>query len=226
MDIQQIAKAEEESRKQKFSCLLLKKGDRNTKYIQRIANSHRRNNQIDILKEKWRPTATFDNLASLTLEEKEWLERAFEEDKILATINSCAPDKAPGPDGYTMAFYQREAIELRDYSPISLIGSVYKILAKVLAEKLETLIGKLISVHQNAFIKSSQYNITTVKYSVVVSRSSVGFFSPQKGIRQGDFLSPFLFIRAMEGLNEILDIAKQLQWIEGFTVGNNTDILV
>lgn len=50
MDLQQIAKAEEESRKQKFSCLLLKKGDRNTKYIQRIANSHRRNNQIDILK--------------------------------------------------------------------------------------------------------------------------------------------------------------------------------
>ena len=58
-------------------------------------------------KEQWRPTATFEDLASLTMEQKEWLERAFEEDEILATINSCAPNKAPGPDGYTMAFYQK-----------------------------------------------------------------------------------------------------------------------
>lgn len=128
------------------------------------------------------------------MEEKEWLERAFKEDEILATINSCAPDKALGPNGYNMAFYQKTwdfikidilgamhhfhqycymvrsnnasfialvpkekgAIELRDYRPISLIGSVYKILAKVLVEKLETVIGKLVLVQQNAFIKSRQ----------------------------------------------------------------------
>lgn len=51
---------------------------------------------------------------------------------------------------------KKGAIELLDYRPISLIGSVYRILAKVLAERLKTVIGQLISVQQNAFIKSRQ----------------------------------------------------------------------
>lgn len=63
----------------------------------------------------------------------------------------------------------------------------------------------------------------TLKYSILVNRSPVGFFSPQKGIRQGDPLSPFLFILAMEGLSKMLDKAKQMQWIEGFRVGRNIE---
>lgn len=64
--------------------------------------------------------------------------------------------------------------------------------------------------------------ITTVKFSVLINRSPIGFFSPQKGLREGDPLSPFLFILAMEGLSQMLDKAKQLQWIEGFSVGNSS----
>lgn len=43
------------------------------------------------------------------MEEKVWIQRAFEEEEVITTINSCAPDKAPdpGPDGYTMAFFQK-----------------------------------------------------------------------------------------------------------------------
>lgn len=36
-------------------------------------------------------------------------------------------------------------MELKDYRPICLIGSVYKVTAKVLAERLKKVIGKLIS---------------------------------------------------------------------------------
>ncbi|KAG5631293.1 hypothetical protein H5410_003010 [Solanum commersonii] len=62
----------------------------------------------------------------------------------------------------------------------------------------------------------------TVKYSILINSGPVGFFSPTRGIRQGDPLSPFLFILAMEGLSCMLEKAKQRQWLEGFKVGTNS----
>ena len=48
---------------------------------------------------------------------------------------------------------KKGASKLRDYRPISLIGSIYKIIAKVLANRLKTVMGKLVPNQQNAFIK-------------------------------------------------------------------------
>jgi hypothetical protein len=39
-----------------------------------------------------------------------------------------------------------------DFCPISLVGAIYKIISKVLANKLEKGVGKIISSSQNAFI--------------------------------------------------------------------------
>nr|XP_009796547.1 PREDICTED: uncharacterized protein LOC104243096 [Nicotiana sylvestris] len=80
--------------------------------------------------EHWRPTADFENLSTITKEDSRELEKPFEEEKILETIRPYAPDKAP--------------------------GCVYKITAKLLAERIKKVIGKLISGHQNAFIKGRQ----------------------------------------------------------------------
>lgn len=71
------------------------------------------------------------------------------------------------------------------------------------------------------WIRWIEFCIKTVKYSVLVNRGPVGFFSPQKGLRQRDPLSPFLFILATEGLTRILDKTKQLQWIQAFQVGRD-----
>ncbi|RVW88275.1 Transposon TX1 uncharacterized 149 kDa protein [Vitis vinifera] len=46
--------------------------------------------------------------------------------------------------------------DLGDYRPISLLGSLYKLLAKVLANRIKKVIGKVISPDQNAFIKGRQ----------------------------------------------------------------------
>jgi hypothetical protein len=44
------------------------------------------------------------------------------------------------------------ALNIRDFCPISLIGSVYKILAKVLANKLALVLDGIISEAQNSFV--------------------------------------------------------------------------
>ena len=46
--------------------------------------------------------------------------------------------------------------DIKDYMPISLLGSLYKILAKVLANRLRRVLDKVISPSQNAFVEGSQ----------------------------------------------------------------------
>lgn len=51
---------------------------------------------------------------------------------------------------------KKGAVEMKDFMPISLLGNVYKIIAKLLAERLKLVIYKLISANQNAFIRGRQ----------------------------------------------------------------------
>ena len=49
-----------------------------------------------------------------------------------------------------------DAKDLKDFRPISLVGGLYKLLAKVLANRLKRIIGKVISPAQNAFVEGRQ----------------------------------------------------------------------
>ena len=46
-----------------------------------------------------------------------------------------------------------DAEDLRDYMPISLVGGLYKLLVKVLANRLKQVMGKVVSSSQNAFVE-------------------------------------------------------------------------
>ena len=48
------------------------------------------------------------------------------------------------------------ASEIKDFRPISLVGEVYKIIAKVLANRLHMVMGDIISISQNAFVRNRQ----------------------------------------------------------------------
>jgi hypothetical protein len=46
---------------------------------------------------------------------------------------------------------------LNDFRPISLVGSIYKILAKVFVNRLRSVIGSVVSDTQSAFIKVARF---------------------------------------------------------------------
>ncbi|XP_071689061.1 uncharacterized protein [Rutidosis leptorrhynchoides] len=63
--------------------------------------------------------------------------------------------------------------------------------------------------------------LTTASVSILVNGSSTREFSLERGIRQGNPLSPFLFILAAEGLNILAKSALNKGLFNGIEVGND-----
>lgn len=169
---------------------------------------------------------------------------------------------------------------LNHFRPISLIGSLYKIVAKVLASRIKLVIGNLIGVTQSAFIKGRfildgvvvlneaieeakkskvkriifkadfakafdsicwdylldvmkkmcfpikwinwiRECISTAKANVLVNGSPSGEFDLERGLRQGDPLSPLLFLIAAEGLSLLVDRAVNRGLLKAAEIGRN-----
>ncbi|XP_028104780.1 uncharacterized protein LOC114303834 [Camellia sinensis] len=67
--------------------------------------------------------------------------------------------------------------------------------------------------------------IESARISILVNGSPTVEFCPQRGLRQGDPLSPFLFNVVAKGLNILLSRAKDLSIIKGVVVGNSEVIV-
>lgn len=66
--------------------------------------------------------------------------------------------------------------------------------------------------------------ISTVRFSVMINGEPTGFFSSSQGLRQGDPLSPLLFILVMEAFGRLLNMSVAGDFIRGFNVGRGMDM--
>ena len=60
--------------------------------------------------------------------------------------------------------------------------------------------------------------ITTVSYLILVNGEAKGDIRPSRGLKQGDPLSPYLFLLCSEGLNRMLQQAASNDTIRGFSL--------
>lgn len=61
--------------------------------------------------------------------------------------------------------------------------------------------------------------VSSVSYSVLLNGSSHGFIKPERGLRQGDPLSPFLFILCAEALVNCLNNSALKGNLHGIQIG-------
>ena len=60
--------------------------------------------------------------------------------------------------------------------------------------------------------------VRTISYSVLLNRKPIGYIKPSRGIREGDPLSPYLFLLCAEGLSALLRKAERDRKISGVSV--------
>lgn len=64
------------------------------------------------------------------------------------------------------------------------------------------------------FIRWIDGCITTPKFSISINGGLMGYFEGQKGLRQGDPLSPCLFVIVMEVLSQMLNVAASRKFFD------------
>ncbi|KAA3462946.1 non-ltr retroelement reverse transcriptase [Gossypium australe] len=170
---------------------------------------------------------------------------------------------------------------IAQFRPISLCNVIYKIIAKVLVNRMSTVLGHCINEAQGAFIVGRQISdntliayeilhslksrkhckkgnfalkldmnkvydrvewdflagmmsrlgfcqewivlimqcVCSVSYTVGINEGISDVFTPSRGLRQGDPLSPYLFLICTEGLSTLLNEAKQKKSMVGAPIG-------
>ncbi|XP_060182320.1 uncharacterized protein LOC132611981 [Lycium barbarum] len=118
-------------------------------------------------------------------------------DEVKKVVFNLSGSSASGPDGFPGIFYQTY------WDIISL--DVYKMVVAFFPghtlPKLETVLPQLISINQASFVQGS----SIIENVLLAQGIAKGFFHSTRGVKQGDTLSPVLFILSAEVLSRALN---------------------
>ena len=70
------------------------------------------------------------------------------------------------------------------------------------------------------WVNAAMETVRTTSYSTLINRLTKGFITPTHGIKQGDPLSPYLFLLCAEGLSSLICRATENQHLKGATSCN------
>ncbi|XP_058786925.1 uncharacterized protein LOC131661401 [Vicia villosa] len=153
-------------------------------------------------------------------------------------------------------------LDLDDYRLICLVGSIYKMISKLLASRIKRVFSSIISNSQSAFVPGRQMLDGVIvaneivdyaskegkecllfkdgiwevmdeldgvdrvfsKMPVLVNGSPTKEFVVEKGLRQGDPISPFLFVIVAEGLKALMGKAVENGDFVGFNMNGRCEI--
>ncbi|KAL5548854.1 hypothetical protein UlMin_004085 [Ulmus minor] len=131
---------------------------------------------------------------------------------------------------------------ITEFRPISLCNVLYKIISKMLANRLRKVMGTIISEEQSAFIpgrlisdnviigfeclhaikrRKTKKNYLALKLDMAKAydRVEFGHLFPTRGLRQGDPLSPYFFLLCGEGLSSLLHLYEHNGDLQGLRCG-------
>ncbi|KAF5447955.1 hypothetical protein F2P56_033465 [Juglans regia] len=165
----------------------------------------------------------------VTEEMNEALLRKYTKQEVKMAVFSMNPLSSPGPDGFPPAFYQNhwslvedEALHTMNNRMIGKEGYMaLKLDMSKAYDKIEWKFLREVMIKMGfaqEWIQLVMNCVESVSYSILLNGSPQDLFKPTRGIRQGDPLSPYLFILCAEVLSSLLNHAEFSRAISGVPI--------
>ncbi|XP_074352348.1 uncharacterized protein LOC141691513 [Apium graveolens] len=202
-------------RRQRSKQLWLQVGEKNTKYFNASYKKKKHNNHIQ----------KFKNADGAWQQQNSELLSIVTDKEVKNDVFHMHPDKMSGPDGMTPAFFQKnwntvgKAVlhMVRDFLrqgfswkiyPTRTIASNGSSCKKCFFEWV-SIVGGLISVD----------------YTIIHGERERGSIKPSRGLRQGDHLSPYLFIICVEGLTRLIRQYETTKLLHGIKICRKSPLI-